>query len=50
MKRTKSTKPAAVAEGRRIKLKIDSRTVIVVRSQAAVEMWLKRFPAAQIVE
>ncbi|MFN8712190.1 MAG: hypothetical protein ACK5Z2_05000 [Bacteroidota bacterium] len=49
MKRSKTTKELPEA-GERIKLKVDSRTVIVVRSHSAMEMWMKRYPGAQIVE
>ncbi|HEU4716611.1 MAG TPA: hypothetical protein VFU15_02210 [Bacteroidia bacterium] len=49
MKRQKSLKPAVKA-GDRIKLRIDYRTVIVVRSQEALAMWMSKFPAAQIID
>lgn len=49
MKRAKNTKALPEA-GERIKLKIDSRTVIVVRSHSAMKMWMERYPGAQIME
>ncbi|HLG03196.1 MAG TPA: hypothetical protein VI731_06350 [Bacteroidia bacterium] len=32
-----------------IKLKVDYRTTIVVRSQKALEMWMGKYPNAKIV-
>ncbi|MCU0435143.1 MAG: hypothetical protein MUC87_16925 [Bacteroidia bacterium] len=49
MKRTKSNK-AAAADEFRVKLRVDSKTLIVVRNQTALDMWLTRYPAAQVVE
>lgn len=48
MKRQKSM-PPAVANGSRIKLRINYRTTIIVRSMQAVQMWLTKFPDAKIV-
>jgi hypothetical protein len=50
MKRTKETPKARVESGTRIKLRVDSRTLIVVRSQGALDMWMGKYPSAQIVE
>ncbi|GAB4146869.1 MAG: hypothetical protein Fur0041_21070 [Bacteroidia bacterium] len=36
-------------EGNVIKLQVDYRTVIVVKSQTALDMWMKRYPNAKIV-
>lgn len=36
-------------EGQTMKLRVDSKTIIVVRSQKAVDMWLERYPQAQLI-
>lgn len=36
-------------EGKVIKLQVDYRTVISVKSQSALEMWMKKYPNAKIV-
>ncbi|MBI3509775.1 MAG: hypothetical protein HY064_03860 [Bacteroidetes bacterium] len=48
MKRQKNQSPP-VLPGDRIKLRLNNRTIIIVRSMEAVKMWLTRFPGAQII-
>jgi hypothetical protein len=36
-------------EGKVIKLQVDYRTVISVKSQSALQMWMKKYPNAKIV-
>ncbi len=35
-------------EGNPIKIKIDHRTFITVRTEAALKMWLERYPNAKV--
>ncbi|MDF1673291.1 MAG: hypothetical protein P1U41_07275 [Vicingaceae bacterium] len=39
----------ALEKAKYIKLKIDNRTVITVRSKAMLKTWLEKFPKAQII-
>lgn len=48
MKRAKSK--AKIPTGARIKLQVDYRTIIVVRTQEALDMWMGKYPAAKIIE
>lgn len=41
-KRTKAKKP--------IKLRLNYRTVVTVKSEAALKAWLERYPDAQIID
>lgn len=36
-------------EGKVIKLQVDYRTIISVRSQKALEMWMEKYPNAKVV-
>jgi hypothetical protein len=49
--KTKTRKPVMqkVFEGQTMKLRVDSKTIIVVRSQKAVDMWMERYPQAQLI-
>ncbi|MGL5892806.1 MAG: hypothetical protein ACRC3B_23130 [Bacteroidia bacterium] len=49
--KSKTRKPAMakVFEGQTMKLRVDSKTIIVVRSQKAVDMWMERYPQAQLI-
>jgi hypothetical protein len=49
--KTKSRKPVVYKayEGETIKLRVDNKTTIVVRTQKALEMWMERYPQAQVV-
>ncbi|HEU4716610.1 MAG TPA: hypothetical protein VFU15_02205 [Bacteroidia bacterium] len=52
MKKGRSRKPALKQKpitGDVIKLQVDYRTTIVVRSQRALEMWMEKYPNAKIV-
>jgi hypothetical protein len=33
----------------RVKLKIDSKTIVIVRSKEALKMWMSRHPGAQVI-
>jgi len=48
MKR-KETK-AKIAPGSRVKLQLDYRTIIYVRNQEALDMWMEKYPGARILE
>ncbi|TND08419.1 MAG: hypothetical protein FD123_2215 [Bacteroidetes bacterium] len=39
-----------IASGTRIKLQLDSRTIIYVRSQAAMDMWMEKYPGAKVID
>lgn len=41
-KRTKSKKP--------IKLRLNYRTVVTVKSEAALKAWLERYPDAKVID
>jgi hypothetical protein len=48
--RLRKPAPAKKApEGKIIKLRVDSRTVILVRNQTALKMWMDKYPKAEIV-
>jgi hypothetical protein len=49
MKRNKTVK-SAIDTSSRIKLRIDSRTIIVVKNQEALDMWRGKYPGAQIID
>ena len=36
-------------EGKVIKLQVDYRTIISVKTQSALEMWMKKYPNAKVV-
>lgn len=48
MKRIKSLAPR-IAPGTSIKVKLNSRTIIFVRTQEALAMWLEKYPGAQVI-
>jgi hypothetical protein len=45
----KSKFEKALEKTKFIKLKIDNRTIITVRSKAMLQSWLDKFPKAQII-
>jgi frataxin-like iron-binding protein CyaY len=50
--KTRNRKPAPYkksTEGQVMKLQVDYRTTIIVRSQKALEMWMGKYPNAKIV-
>jgi frataxin-like iron-binding protein CyaY len=49
--KSKSRKPVMhkAYEGQTMKLRVDNKTTIVVRTQKALEMWMERYPQAQVV-
>lgn len=49
--KSKSRKPVMpkAYEGQTFKLRVDNKTTIVVRTQKALEMWMERYPQAQVV-
>lgn len=48
MKRAKNK--AKIATGARIKLQVDYRTIITVRTQEALDMWMEKYPLAKVIE
>ncbi|HLG03197.1 MAG TPA: hypothetical protein VI731_06355 [Bacteroidia bacterium] len=48
MRRELSNRPA-VKTGQPIKVRLNDRTIIIVRSQEALRKWMNQFPAAQII-
>lgn len=36
-------------EGHTMKLQVDHKTIIVVRTQKALDMWMERYPKAQLM-
>jgi hypothetical protein len=48
--RAKKTFAPPVASETRIKLRIDHKTIITVRTKHAMEMWMEKYPAAVIVD
>lgn len=48
--RTKKNIAAPVMSENRIKLRIDHKTIITVRSKHAMEMWLEKYPDATVIE
>lgn len=49
MKRNTNSK-IKIAPGARIKLQLDYRTVITVRTKEAMNMWMEKYPGAKIIE
>lgn len=50
--KTRNRKPAAykkAPDAKVIKLQVDYRTTILVRTQKALEMWMSKYPNAKIV-
>lgn len=50
--KSRHRKPAPykkATEGKVIKLQVDYRTTIIVRSQKALEMWMGKYPNAKVV-
>lgn len=47
MKNDKKNK--SVESGDRFKLQVDYRTIIVVKSKAALQMWMSKYPAAKLI-
>ena len=48
MKRLKSLAPR-IAPGTSIKVRLNSRTIIYVRTQQALAMWMEKYPGAQVI-
>jgi hypothetical protein len=49
MRAKKSFAPPVLSDTR-IKLRIDHKTIITVRTKHAMEMWMEKYPAAVIVD
>ncbi|MDQ3110087.1 MAG: hypothetical protein M3R17_09345 [Bacteroidota bacterium] len=49
MRAKKIFAPPVMSENR-IKLRIDHKTVITVRSKHAMEMWLEKYPGAVVID
>ncbi len=45
----KETKGIVKQLGEQIKLQLDYRTMIIVRSKAAVAMWMNKYPDAKVI-
>jgi len=43
-------KPAAIREKKPIRLRLNYRTVVTVRSEAALKAWLAKYPDAVILK
>jgi predicted DNA-binding antitoxin AbrB/MazE fold protein len=39
----------AIPAGERIKVQLDNKTIVFVRSQSALDMWMEKYPEAKIV-
>lgn len=48
MKKTDKTKKKLTLT-ERIKLQIDSRTIVIVKTKEALKMWMNRHPTARII-
>jgi hypothetical protein len=48
--RTKKTFAPPILSENRIKLRIDHKTVITVKTKAALEMWMEKYPDATIID
>ena len=48
--RNKKISAPPVASENRIKLRIDHKTVITVRSKHAMQMWLGKYPGATVID
>lgn len=48
--KTQKNKTKSVPEGARIKLQLDYKTIIYVRNQAALDMWMGKYPGAKIID
>ena len=49
MKKKKQNKSVVKSLGDLIKVQLDARTIIFVRSKQALKMWLSKYPAAKIM-
>ncbi|HTF03701.1 MAG TPA: hypothetical protein VK826_06720 [Bacteroidia bacterium] len=48
MKKPEKVQPK-LSIGERIKLQINSRTIVIVRTKEALKMWMTRHPEAKII-
>jgi hypothetical protein len=46
----KETKTEIAEPAKRVKLKLNYNTFVTVRTDAALQMWMKKYPDAKIVE
>jgi hypothetical protein len=49
MRNKKNFAPPVISENR-IKLRIDHKTVITVRSKHAMAMWMEKYPGATVID
>lgn len=49
MKKNDNKTKKNLSLGQKIKLKIDSRTIVIVKTKEALKMWMNRHPSAQVI-
>ena len=49
MKKVKPKKSAIEYIGERIKVQLDAKTILFVRSKQALKMWLSKYPGAKVI-
>jgi hypothetical protein len=49
MRNKKTFAPPTISE-HRIKLRIDHKTIITVRTKEAMQMWMEKYPDAQVID
>lgn len=49
MRNKKNFAPPVISENR-IKLRIDHKTIITVRTKQAMNMWMEKYPDAQVID
>jgi hypothetical protein len=49
MRPKKNFAPPIISENR-IKLRIDHKTIITVRTKAALNMWMEKYPEATVID
>ncbi|MEW6469845.1 MAG: hypothetical protein AB1458_13035 [Bacteroidota bacterium] len=49
MKKAKEKKSVVKSLGERIKVRLDSKTIIILRSKQALKMWLSKYPDAKVI-
>lgn len=49
MKKSKQKRSAIEAIGERIKVRLDEKTILFLRSKQALKMWLSKYPGAKVV-
>lgn len=47
--KAKYNKEQVISEGSRIKVKLDSKTFIVIQNMAALKVWRVRYPNAKVL-